>query len=290
MGTRLIRVTAGIVFFLLILPVIFGCRRSKDVSGVPTVIKTESGLEMVSIPGAWFEMGSIAGSDDESPAHRVWISPFLMDRYEVVQEQFRKLQFPDPSHFKNPKNPLERINWTDATMYCNERSFAEGLAPCYDEETWDCNFAANGYRLPTEAEWEYACRAGTSTVYSFGNNKTKLSTHGWYVDNSSGKTHPVGQKEPNPWGLYNMHGNVAEWCNDLYAEDYYSRSPEKDPRGPKEGRERVLRGGSWKSSAETCRARYRSSDPSIDDTCLASDAIGFRCVKNAPYELVQERR
>ena len=118
------------------------------------------------------------GVDDERPVHKVWISPFLMDVYEVRQEQFRKYQLPDPSHFKNDKNPLEQINWTDATLYCNERSLAEGLEPCYDEDTWECNFAANGYRLPTEAEWEYACRAGTGTEYSFGNNKAKLRNPG----------------------------------------------------------------------------------------------------------------
>jgi len=272
-----------IVFFLfLILPFYSGCRRSEDTSNQPQVIKTQTGIEMVVLPGGWFEMGSTKGGPDESPVHKVWVSPFWMDRYEVVQEEFKKHQISDPSHFKNPKNPLEQINWTDAAIYCNERSLAEGLEPCYDEETWECNFDANGYRLPTEAEWEYACRAGTSTEYSFGNSSRQLKAYGWYIDNSSKKTQLVGQKPPNPWGLYDMHGNVAEWCNDLYAVDYYTNSPEKDPRGPSDGKERVLRGGAWNSSAEACRSAYRTSDPSIDDTCLASDAIGFRCVRSAP--------
>ena len=282
MGTRLIKMTAGISCLLLILPVISGCRRSKDTGSVPAVIKTETGIEMVVIPGGFFEMGSENGQSDESPAHKVWISPFLMDKYEVVQEQFKKYQLPDPSHFKNPKNPLEQINWTDATLYCNDRSRAEGFEPCYDEETWQCSFGGNGYRLPTEAEWEYASRAGTSTKYSFGNDVRKLRAYAWFTDNSSKRTHPVGQKKPNPWGLYDMYGNVSEWCNDLYSESYYRQSQEKDPKGPQKAKERVLRGGAWNSSAGSCRSSYRTSDPSIDDTCLANDAIGFRCVRATP--------
>ena len=288
MAMRFTRAITGVFFLFLILSVYSGCRRSEDTGSGPQVIKTKTGIEMIAIPGGWFEMGSKNGSPDESPVHRVRISPFWMDRYEVVQEEFKKYQISDPSHFKNPKNPLEQINWTDAAIYCNERSLAEGLEPCYDEETWKCNFDANGYRLPTEAEWEYACRAGTSTAYSFGNNVRELKEYGWFTDNSSKKTHPIGQKQPNPWGLYDMHGNVAEWCNDLYAADYYKQSPEQDPKGPLKGKERVLRGGAWNSSVEACRSAYRTSDPSIDDTCLASDAIGFRCVRSAPNNVSSE--
>ncbi len=260
------------------------CRRVEETTSEIEVVQTPSGLEMVVIPAGWFEMGNAKGMDDELPVHRVWVDSFWMDRYEVVQSQFRKFQISDPSHFKDPNRPLEQMNWTDATIYCNERSLAEGLELCYDETTWKCNFQANGYRLPTEAEWEYACRAGTSTQYSFGNSAARLGDYAWFADNSGGKTHPVGQKKPNPWGLHDMHGNVAEWCYDRYAANYYAQSPERNPQGPKEGRERVLRGGAWNSTAESCRSPYRASDPSIDDTCLASDAIGFRCVRNAPSE------
>jgi acetoin utilization deacetylase AcuC-like enzyme/formylglycine-generating enzyme required for sulfatase activity len=288
MSMRFTRATTIVFFLFVILSVYSGCRRSEDTSSGPQVLKTKTGIEMVAIPGGWFEMGSKNGGPDESPVHRIRISPYWMDRYEVVQEEFKKYQISDPSHFKNPKNPLEQINWTDAAIYCNERSLAEGLEPCYDEETWKCNFDANGYRLPTEAEWEYACRAGTSTEYSFGNNVRELKACGWFTDNSSKKTHPIGQKQPNPWGLYDMHGNVAEWCNDLYAADYYKKSPEQDPQGPLKGKERVLRGGAWNSSAGACRSAYRTSDPSIDDTCLASDAIGFRCVRSAPNNVSSE--
>jgi len=265
-----------------------GCKPT-EVQAPPDVVTTESGIEMVVIPGGSFMMGSRDGERDEAPVHRVQIGSFLMDQYEVRQSEFRKYQLPDPSHFKDPKHPLEQINWTDAALYCNERSLAEGLEPCYDEETWRCNFDADGYRLPTEAEWEYACRAGTNSAYSFGDAARKLPDYAWFADNSGETTHAAGQKKPNAWGLYDMHGNVAEWCNDWYAETYYERSPTQDPRGPDSGEERVLRGGAWNSSASSCRSAYRSSDPSLDDTCLASDAIGFRCVRAAPVSRPESR-
>ncbi len=259
-----------------------GCRQDKTAAPTPEVVVTKSGIEMIVIPGGSFEMGGKGASPDEMPVHKVSISPFWMDRYEVVQEEFRKYQLPDPSHFKGARQPLDQINWTDAALYCNERSRAEGLKPCYDEKTWACDFTADGYRLPTEAEWEYACRAGSSTEYNFGKSAGAMKDYAWYVQNSAATTHPVGLKKPNAWGLYDMHGNVAEWCNDRYSQTYYQQSPGDDPRGPAEGKERVLRGGAWNSSVESCRSAYRASDPSIDDTCLANDAIGFRCVRNAP--------
>jgi sulfatase modifying factor 1 len=175
-------------YILLVLLLLFsGCRRIEEPVNAPEVITTKSGVEMVVIPAGLFQMGSNNNAKDEKPAHKVWVSSFMMDRYEVPQKEFRKHEISDPSHFKDPNNPLNQMNWTDAAMYCNDRSYAEGLKECYDEKTWDCNFQANGYRLPTEAEWEYACRAGTQTDYSFGNNKSQLSSYAWFETNSSQK-------------------------------------------------------------------------------------------------------
>ncbi len=250
----------------------------------PKTITTASGVVMVSLSGGWIEMGSENGNADEQPIHKVFLRSFRIDTYEVTQEEYTKYPLPNPSHFKNPKHPVEQMTWHDAIEYCNERSQAEGLEPCYDLKTRICNFEANGYRLPTEAEWEYACRAGMNTKYSFGSDSGPLQEYGWFKENSLGKTHPVGKKKANPWGLYDMHGNVAEWCHDWYADNYYQSSPAKNPQGPAKGAERVLRGGAWNNTANACRSTYRSKSASLNDSCRTSDAIGFRCVRNEPVK------
>ena len=255
---------------------------SPEAQQATEIVATPSGAEMVLIPAGWFTMGSRTGQPDEAPPHTVWIDALVMDRYEVTQEQWDKLMLGNPSHFKGAKLPVEQISWAAAALYCNKRSEAEGLTPCYDEETAKCNFLADGYRLPTEAEWEYACRAGAPTEYAFGNDARQLGEHAWYAENSGNKTHPVGQKRPNAWGLHDMHGNVAEWCNDVYRADYYERSPQRNPTGPANGDQYVLRGGAWNSKPEACRAAHRvGEDPGFQDACFARDAVGFRCVRRA---------
>ena len=252
-------------------------------AGTLPVITTKSGAEMVLVPAGRFRMGSGSGKADESPVHEVQIDAFLMDRYEMTQGQYTKLVPINGSHFKGPNNPVEMISWPEAALFCNLRSRAEGLKPCYDEETGACNFEADGYRLPTEAEWEYACRAGSDAEYAFGDDARLLRQYGWFVENASKKTQPVGQKKPNAWGLYDMYGNVAEWCNDIYEKGYYAGSPAQNPRGPTGGVKRVLRGGAWNSPADCCRSAYRvGEDPGFEDACFARDAIGFRCVRKAP--------
>jgi formylglycine-generating enzyme required for sulfatase activity len=242
---------------------------------------TESETRMVLLPGGTFTMGDEYEID--SPPHEVTVNAFYIDKYLVTQEQYEKLMGENPSRWKAKTNPVEQMRWSDAVRYCNARSKAEGLEPCYDLNTWKCNFAANGYRLPTEAEWEYACRAGTTTAYFFGDDQLKLKAYAWYEDNSASKPRPVGQKPPNPWGLYDMHGNVWEWCNDFYKVDYYQESPKENPRGPQTGETKVLRGGAWKFSAESCRSGYRyNENPGYADVCFGYDIYGFRCVRDAP--------
>ena len=239
---------------------------------------------MVAIPPGWFEMGSKKGVADESPVHKVWVDSFLMDRYEVTQEQYVELVGANPSSFRQARRPVDTVTWIHAVLYCNLRSLAEGLEPCYDEESeaWQCNFNANGYRLPTEAEWEYACRAGTETEYYFGSGPRALKKNAWYAENSFKKTHPVGQKRPNPWGIYDMYGNVAEWCNDVYDTHYYKRSHSKNPRGPEEGEIKVLRGGGWQDGMDSLRSSWRAGENfSFVDACVM-DSVGFRCVRNEP--------
>jgi formylglycine-generating enzyme required for sulfatase activity len=244
------------------------------------VVQSESGGELVFIPDGRFIMGDPGGSADATP-HEVTVDSFFMDKHPVSQELYEKVMRGNPSKRKNPSNPVERVQWNEAVRFCNICSEMEGFTPCYDLRTWECDFEASGYRLPTEAQWEYACRAGTQTEYFFGNDDGQLSKFAWCKPHSLGRTWPVAQKRPNPWGLYDMHGNVWEWCNDYYSETYYSESPLENPTGPASGTKRVLRGGAWSSTAEACRAAYRFSEFQVfTDACFGSDSYGFRRVRN----------
>jgi formylglycine-generating enzyme required for sulfatase activity len=233
---------------------------------------------MARLPAGHFLMGD--PDEVDATPHEIAVSSFFLDKYLVTQEQFEKLMHENPSRWKGASNPVEQVRWSDAVRYCNKRSQAEGLQPCYDLKTWRCNFEANGYRLPTEAEYEYACRAGTTTAYSSGQTPARLGDFAWFDKNAGGHPRAVGQKQPNAWGLYDMSGNLWEWCNDFYQVDYYANAPKQDPRGPEAGKTKVVRGGCWRTSADNCRSGYRyNENPGYADVCFGYDIYGFRCAR-----------
>jgi formylglycine-generating enzyme required for sulfatase activity len=236
----------------------------------------------VRIEGGTFTMGSPSnepGRRGSEAQRRVTVSAFYMGKYEVTQAEYEAVMGTNPSYFKGANLPVERVSWYDAAEYCNRLSQKEGLTPAYTIDkgrsdpnntnsddtvrwlvTWNAN--ANGYRLPTEAEWEYACRAGTTTPFNTGNNITtgnaNYDGNNPYDNNAKGtyreRTTPAGSFAPNPWGLYDMHGNVWEWCWDWYE---YTSGMQTNPRGAVSGANRVQRGGGWGSSAALVRSAYR---------------------------------
>ena len=208
-------------------------------------------LEMVLISAGEFMMGSPDSDKDafkwEKPQHRVRITkPFYLGKYSVTQEQWQTLMGSNPSHFKGPKNPVENVNWDDCQQFLGKLNAQVGSG-------------AGKFQLPSEAQWEYACRAGSKTKYCFGDDDSKLGDYAWYDANSDRKTHPVGEKKPNAWGLYDMHGNVWEWCQDWWKDGYYKESPVDDPTGPTGGSIRVARGGGWDDPAGYCRSALRGN-------------------------------
>jgi len=229
------------------------------------------------IIGGTFMMGSPVnehGHYDIETQYQVTLSSFIMCRFTVTQKEYFEVMGVNPSEFKGDNLPVEKVTWFNAIEYCNKLSQREGLTPAYNIKgttvTW--NRKANGYRLPTEAEWEYACRAGTTTAYNTGLNFTDNT--GWCIENSGDTTHPVGQKPANAWGLYDMHGNVWEWCWDWYGN--YPSGAQTDPTGVGSGAYRVRRGGGWSHSASYTRSARRSYfDP--DDR---NYAFGFRVVRS----------
>jgi formylglycine-generating enzyme required for sulfatase activity len=219
------------------------------------------GMKFVWIPAGSFMMGGESGDSDEKPVHKVTLSKgFYMQTTEVTQGQWKKVMGNNPSYFKNCGDtcPVESVSWNEVQGFIEKLNQMEGT---------------NKYRLPTEAEWEYACRAGSSSKYSFGNSEGGLGKYAWYDDNSGGKAHPVSQKKPNAWGLYDMHGNVWEWVEDWYGD--YPSGAVTDPSGPSGGSYRVFRGGSWNDESWflPCALRHRYFPEA------GYYVRGFRCVR-----------
>jgi formylglycine-generating enzyme required for sulfatase activity len=221
------------------------------------------GMEFVLVPAGQFMMGADKGDDDEKPVHAVRLSkPFYLGQYEVTQGQWQAVMGSNPSRFRgNPNLPVEQVTWEDVQAFMRKLNARESGTP---------------YRLPTEAEWEYAARAGTTTDYSFGDDPRLLGEYAWYAENAERKTHPVGQKKANTWGLYDMHGNVWEWVQDWYSKPYPSGSV-TDPQGPASGAVRVYRGGSWITHARNCRVSYRNDQAPGGRVVY----VGFRLLRTA---------
>jgi formylglycine-generating enzyme required for sulfatase activity len=229
-------------------------------------IQTTHGLDLIGIPPGSFLMGSINSDSNEKPVHTVRLTKaFFLGKTEVTQAQWKAVMGSNPSSHKSDELPVEQVSWEDCIKFCEEltkREHASGALP-----------AGWKYTLPTEAQWEYACRAGTKTKYSFGDDsKSSLGAHAWYEDNSGYETHSVGSKDPNPWGLLDMHGNVWEWCLDWYDSGFYRNGFQEDPVNTSNGRYRVIRGGSYYYGAVYLRSASRnSSTPGY-----RYDYVGFR--------------
>jgi formylglycine-generating enzyme required for sulfatase activity len=249
----------SLVIFILLISFTFAEPKSPD-----KFIINSIGMKFVLITAGIFTMGSPLdepGRDDDEKQHEVRISKqFYLQATEVSQGQWKKVMGDNPSLFKECGDdcPVERVSWVDAQKFISKLNQMEGT---------------NKYRLPSEAEWEYACRAGTETAYSFGDKMDEIGEYGWYWDNSERQTHPGGEKKPNAWGLYDMHGNVNEWCQDWYGD--YSSNLVIDPKGPDKGYQRVLRGGSWSSSPRLVRSGLRSKS-----THHRTNTRGFRVARD----------
>lgn len=205
-------------------------------------VSPKTGMVFLRIPGGCYQMGEDTGYEYERPAHEVCVQDFYLGQYEVTQKQWESLMGTNPSRFKGPDHPVQRITWNDAQAYIAKLNALE--------ET-------DLYRLPTEAEWERAARGGTTTRYYWGNEID--NDYAWYYGSSNFQSHPVGTAKPNPFGLYDMLGNVWEWVSDWYDFDYYKKSPRENPQGPETGTLKTRRGGSMANLASYVRSasRYR---------------------------------
>ena len=267
--------------------------------------------EMVFVQGGTFEMGDHfnEGFSAELPVHEVTLSSFYIGQYEVTHTNYIEFlnsygvssngsyngielidmdnyncaidfngsfYFGGSNYASNIECPVIEVTWYGGLVYCNWLSEQEDLTPCYDLSDSSCNFSADGYRLPTEAEWEYASRGGLNWTdnYRYSGTMDNLGDYGWYDSNSDSQTHEVGTKEYNQLGIYDMSGNVNEWCNDWYSLTYYCISPDNNPTGPDSGTYLIVRGGSWNSSADYCRVAYRSFGPGS-----SYNHVGFRVLR-----------
>ncbi|GAB0058662.1 Formylglycine-generating enzyme [Candidatus Magnetaquicoccaceae bacterium FCR-1] len=240
----------------------------------PEVITNSIGMEMIRVPAGTFLMGSdkhfdTEAGDSEQPRHKVTISrPFCLGKYEVTQEQWTAVMKENPSEFKGRTLPVQEVSWNMTQQFIKKINELE---------------KSSDYRLPTEAEWEYAARAGTNTIRHWGDGEREMLQYAWHGDaegKTGGKPHPVGQLQPNAWGFHDMLGNVWEWVEDRYKDDgYYARSPEVDPKGPEQGPAlRIHRGGGWHDDPEHIRSAIRF----YFGQSGRNNSLGFRLARNCP--------
>jgi formylglycine-generating enzyme required for sulfatase activity len=274
-ATRLAIALAAVAYATLSLPT------SPSPAAEPRTVTNSIGMKLVLIPKGQFTMGSPVeeeGSEDDETPHVVTLNAdYYLGVTEVTQEQFRRVMGRNPSGYqgekaaeRNPRTgrvlrlidtanyPVENVTWPEAVEFCRKLS----AIPAEQQ-------ASRVYRLPTEAEWEYACRAGSKLAYSFGPSLEKLAEHAWFEKNAK-SPQPVGTRKPNPWGLYDMHGNVWEWCADWMGD--YAPAPATAPTGPQQGTDRVVRGGGWDIDADACRSAYRDGG----EPATRIESLGFR--------------
>ncbi len=237
------------------------------------------GMAMVRIEAGEFLMGSPRYEEarkSHEDRHQVTLTrSYLLSATEVNQAQWFSVMMTNPSRFEGGLRPVENITFDECIEFCNQLSLREGLTPVYGQQGGEVywNRESNGYRLPTEAEWEYACRAGSQKRFTNGDRSADLQMLSWYRNNSTGRTHDGASKAPNNWGLHDMHGNVWEWCWNWSAE--YPTRFSVDPEGPQQGTSRVIRGGSWDNPAEACRsANHNGAKPGFHGAIL-----GFRVAR-----------
>jgi len=248
----------------------------EDTVQVEAEIPDRVAVDMVDIPGGSFLRGS--------QKHEVTVSPFALGQTTVTRGLYRKLMDSHPREWDRDEDddrlPANYVDWFDAVRFCNRLSEEAGLTPCYeiDRESVTWNRKADGYRLPTEAEWEYACRAGTTTEFFWGDDEETAGEYAWFGEGFEGNVHPVAEKKPNPWDLYDMAGNVDEWCWDWYGD--YPGDSQTDPTGPSDGTSRVLRGGAF----DLVPRLLRSANRDRNLPAIRLRVIGFRvaCSRRQP--------
>ncbi len=251
-----IRIIISVIFIVFI--VSFAAARetkSKD---------SATGMEFIFVKGGCYDMGDTFGDGelDEKPVHSVCVSDFYIGKYEVTQEQWKTIMGSNPSDFSSCGDtcPVESVSWDDTQEFIQKLNSKTGKS----------------YRIPTEAEWEYAARSGgKKEKYAGTSSDPDVGSYAWYGSNSDGEIHPVGRKKPNGLGIYDMSGNVYEWCHDWFGSDYYKNRPKNSPQGPSSGNNRVFRGGSWLNELPLLRA----SDRNDDDPSVRHRRIGFRLIR-----------